>query len=113
MDEELFKPCIDLQIKGDGIAINRAGLRLNPVGETTYRVDDDNGGLLERYEIKAFAYNKKIDCNIHTWLSNGKHLDLLDERGIELDVNLEKKIKVEKDGKELELEIRICYYEAR
>ncbi|MCR5079705.1 MAG: hypothetical protein K6B65_07305 [Bacilli bacterium] len=110
--EMVFKPAVDIDIKGEGIDISRHDLRINPEGETNYRIQEGAKELIDKFNFQTYVYNKKMEFVLHTWLASGKHLDLLTGKEITLGSECCEKVKVDLDGKEVELRICLRYYEA-
>lgn len=112
MGEGYFKPAISIEIKGEGVDIKRSALRLNGDGDTHYRFQESEEGVIDKFSFDAFVIKGKLEFSIHTWLSNGKHLDLVSAKDLSIGDTFKQTVKVEKDGKSLELDVSIAYFEA-
>ena len=99
----------DFEIKGEGIDIKRKGLALNPVGATRYRVEADEGPL-DRLSFDPFVSDNKLDFTMHTWLADGKHLDIVEGKDIPLGETFNKEVSINKDGAILNLTICLRFY---
>lgn len=109
--EAVFRPFVDIEIKGSEVNISRPGLPLNEEGPTEYRIQEEAKGKIKRCSFEAFVVNRKLEFTIHTWMDDGRHLDLAAAKGIAIGEAFEKKVEVDRNGTLLSFEIKVLFRE--
>lgn len=104
-----YRPFLDLSMKGDGIDISHKAIALSDCGGTNYRFQEENGKI-DCFTIDATVYGRVMDLEAHTWGSDGKHIEILNEKEIKEDKEIEREVEIKKDGEAIRVSLSLRFY---